>query len=154
MDVKQCRAKYKALAPALTERARRIWAATEARAAGRGGISGVARGTGIGVVCLTGVGSGGRTVGLPLADAATQIVLRNNAVVGSVNANKRHWYKAAQALARADRTWLTRLVSRRERPEDFAHALERRPEDIKVVVEFASASKRMLPADARRPDAW
>ena len=48
MDVKQCRAKYKALAPALTERARRIWAATEARAAGRGGISGVARATGIG----------------------------------------------------------------------------------------------------------
>jgi len=48
VDVKQCRAKYKALAPALTERARRIWAATEARAAGRGGISGVARATGIG----------------------------------------------------------------------------------------------------------
>lgn len=47
MDLKRCRAKYKALAPALTERARRIWAATEARAAGRGGISGVARATGI-----------------------------------------------------------------------------------------------------------
>jgi hypothetical protein len=42
-----CRAKYKALAPALTERSRRIWAATEARAAGRGGITGVARATGI-----------------------------------------------------------------------------------------------------------
>ncbi len=47
MDVKLCRAKYKALAPALTERSRRIWAATEARAAGRGGIIGVARATGI-----------------------------------------------------------------------------------------------------------
>jgi Rhodopirellula transposase DDE domain len=47
VDVKLCRAKYKALAPALTERSRRIWAATEARAAGRGGIIGVARGTGI-----------------------------------------------------------------------------------------------------------
>lgn len=45
MDVKLCRAKYKALAPALTERSRRIWAATEARAAGRGGITGVARAT-------------------------------------------------------------------------------------------------------------
>jgi threonine dehydrogenase-like Zn-dependent dehydrogenase len=92
-----------------------------------------------GVVCLTGVGSGGRTVGLPLADAATQIVLRNNVVVGSVNANKRHWYKAAQALARADRSWLAGLISRRERPEEFARALERQPEDIKVVVEFARA---------------
>jgi hypothetical protein len=35
------------LAPALTERSRRIWAATEARAAGRGGITGVVRATGI-----------------------------------------------------------------------------------------------------------
>jgi transposase len=35
------------LAPNLTERARRIWAATEARAAGWGGITGVARATGI-----------------------------------------------------------------------------------------------------------
>ena len=47
MNVPLCRTKYKALAPALTERARRIWAATEARAAGRGGIAGVARATGI-----------------------------------------------------------------------------------------------------------
>src|SRR5712692_9197755 len=46
-DVALYRAKYKALAPALTERARRIWAATEARAAGRGGITVVARATGI-----------------------------------------------------------------------------------------------------------
>src|SRR2546428_3610726 len=47
MEVGLCRAKYKALAPTLTERARRIWAATEARAAGWGGITGVARATGI-----------------------------------------------------------------------------------------------------------
>ena len=45
MNVRLCRAKYKALAPALTERARRIWAATEARAACRGGITVVARAT-------------------------------------------------------------------------------------------------------------
>ena len=47
VDAGLCRAKYKALAPTLTERARRIWAATEARAAGWGGITGVARATGI-----------------------------------------------------------------------------------------------------------
>jgi len=47
VNVTLYRAKYKALAPALTERARRIWAATEARAAGRGGIIVVARATGI-----------------------------------------------------------------------------------------------------------
>ncbi len=92
-----------------------------------------------GVVCLTGVGSGGRTVGLPLADVATEIVLRNNVVVGSVNANRRHWYKAAESLARADRSWLARLLTRRERPADFARALTRGPDDIKVVVQFTDA---------------
>ena len=60
-------------------------------------------------------------------------------VVGSVNANKRHWYKAGEALARADRSWLARLVTRRERPEDFVRALQRTAEDIKVVVQFAEA---------------
>jgi threonine dehydrogenase-like Zn-dependent dehydrogenase len=90
-----------------------------------------------GVVCLTGVGSGGRTVGLPAADTAAALVLRNNVVIGSVNANKRHWYRAGETLARADRSWLSRLVSRREPPERFAQALHREPDDIKVVVEFA-----------------
>ncbi|MGH2372046.1 MAG: ISAzo13 family transposase [bacterium] len=47
MSIRLYRAKFKALAPVLTERARRTWAATEARAAGRGGISVVARATGI-----------------------------------------------------------------------------------------------------------
>jgi threonine dehydrogenase-like Zn-dependent dehydrogenase len=90
-----------------------------------------------GVVCLTGVGSGGRQTGLTTADVAAEMVLRNNVVFGSVNANKRHWYRAGEALARADRAWLERLITRRERPEDFARALERREDDIKVVIQFA-----------------
>jgi threonine dehydrogenase-like Zn-dependent dehydrogenase len=92
-----------------------------------------------GILCLTGVGSGGHATGLATADIAAAMVLRNNAIVGSVNANKRHWYKAGEALARADRSWLARLVTRRERPERFASALEREPDDIKVVIQFAEA---------------
>lgn len=92
-----------------------------------------------GVVCLTGVGSGGRTVGLSTADVASNVVLHNNVVVGSVNANKRHWYKAGQVLARADRQWLNRLITRREKPEDFNKALARTPDDIKVVIQFSEA---------------
>jgi glucose 1-dehydrogenase len=90
-----------------------------------------------GILCLTGVGSGGRTTGLPTADAATVMVLRNNVVVGSVNANKRHWYKAGESLVRSDRSWLARLVSRREKPENFRQALDRKPDDIKVVIQFS-----------------
>ena len=40
-----------------------------------------------GVVCLTGVGSGGAPSGLAPADVAKALVLANNVVVGSVNAN-------------------------------------------------------------------
>jgi len=92
-----------------------------------------------GVICLTGVGSGGRTAGLTTADVAAEMVLNNNVVLGTVNANKRHWYKGAEALVRADRAWLGRLITRRERPENFARALERQPDDIKVVIQFAEA---------------
>jgi threonine dehydrogenase-like Zn-dependent dehydrogenase len=92
-----------------------------------------------GVVCLTGVGEGGITPTWAVADMAAAAVLKNNVLVGSVNANKRHWYKASQALARADRKWLNRLITRREKPENFRQALERKPDDIKVVIQFAEA---------------
>ncbi len=45
VDEKSLRAKYEALEPELSERARRIWAATEARELGRGGIALVVRAT-------------------------------------------------------------------------------------------------------------
>jgi threonine dehydrogenase-like Zn-dependent dehydrogenase len=89
-----------------------------------------------GVLCLTGVGSGGRTNGLPAADMATEMVLQNNVIVGSVNANRRHFYRAAEALAAADPAWLGGLISRGVPPEDVAEALRRGRDDIKVVVEF------------------
>jgi threonine dehydrogenase-like Zn-dependent dehydrogenase len=92
-----------------------------------------------GVICLTGVGSGAWTAGLATAEIAAQLVLKNNVIVGSVNANKRHWFKASEALSRADRSWLGRLITRRELPGNFAQALERKPEDIKVVIQFSEA---------------
>jgi glucose 1-dehydrogenase len=92
-----------------------------------------------GIVCLTGVGSGGHMVGETTAEAAAKMVLQNNVILGTVNANKRHWYVAGQDLARADRRWLERLITRRERPESFARALHRQPDDIKVVIQFADA---------------
>jgi threonine dehydrogenase-like Zn-dependent dehydrogenase len=92
-----------------------------------------------GVVCLAGVGHGGAAPKMPSADVASGAVLKNNVVIGSVNANKRHGYKGAKALARADREWLARLISRCERPENFTNALKRKPDDIKVLIQFAEA---------------
>ena len=89
-----------------------------------------------GVVCLTGVGSGGPAAVVPAADLAREVVLRNNVIVGSVNANRRHFYRAAEILARADREWLSRLITRRVPPASIGDALIREPGDIKVIVEF------------------
>ena len=89
-----------------------------------------------GIVCLTGVGTGGvasRAVG----DVAAAAVLKNNVIVGSVNANKRHWFKANDRLGRLDRAWLSRLITRYEEPENFEQALKRGPDDIKIVIEFS-----------------
>jgi len=89
-----------------------------------------------GVLCLTGVGSGGPGSGLSSADVAKELVLQNNVIIGSVNANRRHFYRAAEALAAADRAWLAQLISRRVPPANIADALQRDPDDIKVVVDF------------------
>jgi threonine dehydrogenase-like Zn-dependent dehydrogenase len=89
-----------------------------------------------GIICLTGVGAGG-VAERATADMAAAAVLKNNVIVGSVNANKRHWYRAGQNLANSDREWLARLITRREKPENFQQALKRQSDDIKVVIQFS-----------------
>ncbi len=89
-----------------------------------------------GIICLTGIGAGGGGMGT-VADAASAVVLKNNVIVGSVNANKRHWYRAGQNLANSDRSWLSRLITRREKPENFQQALTRQPDDVKVIIQFS-----------------
>jgi threonine dehydrogenase-like Zn-dependent dehydrogenase len=69
------------------------------------------------------------------------MVLNNATVFGTVNANRRHYEMAAQALARADETWLAGLITRRVPVAQWAQALENRPGDIKVVVEFAARAE-------------
>ena len=91
-------------------------------------------GTG-GVVCLTGVSSGGREISVDEGALNRQMVLSNEAVVGSVNANRRHYEAAAAALAKAERDWLGRVVSRRVPLDKWSDALNRQPDDVKVVIE-------------------
>ena len=90
-----------------------------------------------GVVCLTGVSDAGRLVELDTGGLNRTMVLQNHAVFGTVNANRAHYRTAADALAKADRGWLEGLISRRVPLERWHEALDRRPDDIKVVVEFA-----------------
>lgn len=88
-----------------------------------------------GVVCLTGVAPAEHGAPLRLGRA---VVLGNQVLFGSVNANRRHYELAAGALAAADRGWLERLLTRRVPLERAAEALDWRPGDIKVVLEVAA----------------
>jgi threonine dehydrogenase-like Zn-dependent dehydrogenase len=89
-----------------------------------------------GIVCLTGVSSEGRPLTIDLGSLNRDIVLENDVVFGTVNANLRHYAMAAEALAAADRSWLERMISRRVPLEDFGQAVERRPDDVKVVLDL------------------
>jgi glucose 1-dehydrogenase len=57
-------------------------------------------------------------------------------VFGTVNANRWHYKMAADALARADKAWLGRLITRRVPLDRWSEALEYRHGDIKVVIDF------------------
>lgn len=91
-----------------------------------------------GIVCLTGVSTGGRPLPLDVGSANRSIVLGNEVVFGSVNANRRHYEAGAVALANADITWLERMITRRVPFRDWREALTRRPDDVKPIIEFAS----------------
>jgi threonine dehydrogenase-like Zn-dependent dehydrogenase len=88
-----------------------------------------------GVVCLTGVSSGGHTVSVDEGSLNRSMVLENNVVVGSVNANRRHYQAAADSLAKADPAWLGKLITRRVPLESWHQALDRHADDVKVVIE-------------------
>lgn len=108
----------------------------EATGVGRVVFDAIAGTAPYGIVCLTGVSSGGRRIPVDAGATNREIVLENDVVIGSVNANLRHYSAAAQALAAADRDWLERLISRRVPLGCFAEALHAQPDDIKVVLTF------------------
>jgi threonine dehydrogenase-like Zn-dependent dehydrogenase len=91
-----------------------------------------------GTVALTGVSSGGRKLALDLGGLNRDMVLENNVVFGSVNANRRHCDAAAVALTRADAGWLAALITRQVPIGSYAEAYTPAEDDVKVVVTFAS----------------
>ena len=73
------------------------------------------------------------------------MVLENHVVFGSVNANRRHYREAAaEALAKADKTWLARLITRRVPLTRWREAFEQRAGDIKVVRRFQRGLKSTM----------
>jgi threonine dehydrogenase-like Zn-dependent dehydrogenase len=87
-------------------------------------------------VCLAGVSSGARKVTLAASSFNDAMVLENDLVFGSVNANRRHYMKALVALEQADQSWLGRLITRRVALASFREALAPRADDVKVVLDM------------------
>jgi glucose 1-dehydrogenase len=89
-----------------------------------------------GIVCLVGVSAPGHDLPVDVGRLNRTMVLDNDTVFGSVNANRKHYEDAVAVLERADKQWLGRLVTRRVPVEQWTLSLTRQPDDIKVVVDF------------------
>ncbi|TDD51072.1 theronine dehydrogenase [Kribbella antibiotica] len=89
-----------------------------------------------GVMCLIGISPGPASIDVQLDALIRQLVVRNVAVFGVVNAAKRHYADAVDVLQAADPAWLRRLITRTVPLSDWPSALVREPDDIKVVVDL------------------
>lgn len=88
------------------------------------------------IVCLTGVAAS-RELSVDVGALNNELVLENDVVFGSVNANKRHFEQAVSALRAADQDWLRKLITRTVPLDSWTDALEKGDDDIKVVVDFS-----------------
>jgi threonine dehydrogenase-like Zn-dependent dehydrogenase len=89
------------------------------------------------VVALTGISAAPSALEVDLNAFNKHMVLSNKVLFGSVNASREHYEAAASVLARADPSWLQGLISRRVPMERWPEVLERRPDDVKVVLELS-----------------
>jgi glucose 1-dehydrogenase len=107
------------------------------------GIGSVGRAAGTrlvngGIMSLTGITSTDATQEVNSTEMNRRMVLRNVVLFGTVNAGRHHWEQAADALAAADPRWLSQIITRSVPLSDWTDALERQPDDIKVVVELTT----------------
>jgi threonine dehydrogenase-like Zn-dependent dehydrogenase len=90
-----------------------------------------------GIVCLVGVSAPGHDFDVDIGKFNRTMVLDNDTVFGSVNANRKHYEDAVATLQRADKAWLGRLITRRVPVEQWTQSLAQQPDDIKVIIDFS-----------------
>ena len=100
------------------------------------------------ITCLTGVSAAGAEATINPGLLNRNMVLQNSVLFGSVNANRRHYELAAQALAQADPAWLADLITRDVPLDRWEDAYTRKPNDIKTILTFPDA---VALGAARRP---
>jgi threonine dehydrogenase-like Zn-dependent dehydrogenase len=112
--------------------------AIECTGIGAAGQSAARRVVSGGIMCLTGIMNLDPRLDIDATTMNRNMVLRNQVLFGTVNAGRRHWEQAAVALAAADRGWLTAMITRRVPLTCWTEALDREPDDIKVVVDLTA----------------
>jgi 3,4-dihydroxy 2-butanone 4-phosphate synthase/GTP cyclohydrolase II len=96
-----------------------------------------------GVVCLTGVSAGSRSLEIPGARLNLEMVLDNKVAFGTVNASRRDWVSASHDLPRFEELWpglCEQVLTRRVAPADYRQALDSQPDDVKNTIRFAEVS--------------
>ncbi len=91
-----------------------------------------------GIMCLTGIMNVEPELDVDATTMNRNMVLGNAVLFGTVNAGRRHWEQAVDALATADPDWLRGMITRRVPLTRWSEALDRRPQDIKVVVDLTA----------------
>ncbi len=90
-----------------------------------------------GIFCMVGSSAHAQDQTMNVTQLNRGMVLGNTVAFGVVNANRRHFEKAAAALRKADRAWLASLITRRLPLAQWRAAFERRADDVKVVIDLA-----------------
>jgi glucose 1-dehydrogenase len=94
-----------------------------------------------GLYVLTGIPGGDRPINIPGALLMRQLVLRNQVMVGSVNASRKHFQTAVEDLEKAQRTWshaMDGMITHRFPYTQYVEALSLQSSDeIKTVLEWA-----------------
>lgn len=91
-----------------------------------------------GVVCLTGVSAGSRTLRIDASHLNLEMVLQNKLVFGTVNANRRHFESGVSHLQAIEGRWsglLGHMITRRVPIDQFSPSDLGRPGELKTVVQ-------------------
>ena len=95
-----------------------------------------------GVYAVTGIPAGDRPLNIDGAKIMRRLVLRNQVLVGSVNASRDHFQLAVDDLVLAETRWphhVADLITHRHPYADFDAAFQHHGSDeIKVVLEWAA----------------
>lgn len=90
-----------------------------------------------GIFCMVGSSAHAQDALLNVSQLNRGMVLGNTVAFGVVNANRRHYEQSTEALRGADRAWLHGIINRREPLSNWRAAFQRRPGDVKVIIELA-----------------